>query len=202
MERLAEKLVIKCMDEKAAVLRESLEKIYEMADRGVESRYVTFLDTNKSYFTLISTNRSKQKRRVLLFDMLRLLLCMSRQPAIWKNRRQGLNKESRKIKTNEEEKKKLDRFVDGDYETWAEEFKNDNFEDELYFENGDNVEEEEQREQLEDETDQNDDTETEVNNTLKDRFKHLPPLARLPFEHNNNILFITFIVNSKKTFFI
>ena len=121
--------------------------------------------------------------------MLRLLLCMSRQPAIWKNRRQGLNKESRKIKTNEEEKKKLDRFVDGDYETWAEEFKNDNFEDELYFENGDDVEEEEQREQLEDETDQNDDTETELNNTLKDRFKHLPPLARLPFEHNNNILF-------------
>ena len=60
---------------------------------------------------------------------------MSRQPAIWKNRRQGLNKESRKIKTNEEEKNKLDRFVDGDYETWAEEFKNDNFEDELYFEN-------------------------------------------------------------------
>ena len=48
--------------------------------------------------------------------------------------------------------------MDGDYETWAEEFKNDNFEDELYFENGDNVEEEEQREQLEDETDQNDDT--------------------------------------------
>ena len=30
---------------------------------------------------------------------------MSRQPAIWKNRRQGLNKESRKIKANEEEKK-------------------------------------------------------------------------------------------------
>ena len=113
---------------------------------------------------------------------------MSRQPAIWKNRRQGLNKESRKIKTNEDEKKKLDRFVDGDYETWAEEFKNDNFEDELYFENGDNVEEEEQKQQLEDETDQNDDTETEVNNTLN-RFKHLPPLARLPFEHNNNILF-------------
>ena len=39
MERLAEKLVIKCMDEKATALRESLEKIYEMADRGVESRY-------------------------------------------------------------------------------------------------------------------------------------------------------------------
>ena len=187
LERLAEKLVIKCMDEKAAALRESLGKIYEMTDRGVESRYVTFLDTNKSYFTLISTNRSKQKRRVLLFDMLRLLLCMSRQPAIWKNRRQGLNKESRKIKTNEEDKNKLDRFVDGDYETWTEEFKNDNFEDELYFENDDDdVEEEEQKQQFEDKDDQNDETETEV---VVDRFKHLPPLARLPFEHNNNILF-------------
>ena len=51
LERLAEKLVIKCMDEKAAALRESIGKVYEMADRGVESRYATFLDADESYHT-------------------------------------------------------------------------------------------------------------------------------------------------------
>lgn len=187
MERLAEKLVIKCMDEKAAALRESIGQVYEMADRGVESRYVTF-STTTNHITLISTDRSKQNRRVLLFDMLRLLLCMSRQPAIWKNRRQGLNKDRLKKKTNEEEKKKLDTYVDRDYETWREEFKNDTFEDELHFEKDDKEEE------FKADNNQNDaenDMEEESGNTVNaNKFKHLPPLARLPLEYNNNnILF-------------
>ena len=169
LERIAEKLVIKCMDEKAEALRESIEKIYEMADRGLESR-------------------AKQKRRVLLFDMLRLLLCMSRQPAIWKNRRQGLKTQHQEIRLNEENKQM--RVKDRDYETWRMEFKNDNeginIDDFVY--DDDDDEDDDKDDQDKEKKDDHIHVDSIEQNNNNDIFKDLPLLARLPLEHNN-ILF-------------
>eukprot|EP00939_MAST-03C_sp_MAST-3C-sp1_P000901 g901.t1 len=125
LQRLSEKMIVKCLDDRSFRLKDALSTVYELADQA-------------------STNHRMQKRKIALFDMLRLMLCLSRQPARWSQERAVKDRQARRRFENEDldvvgsaigncGPQRVKDPDDPDLEAWKQDFKNNNEGTDVFF---------------------------------------------------------------------